>query len=105
MVKPDVVFFGEDLPHRFYSLRHTDLAQCDLLLIMGTSLEVCVCVYCVCVCGALVCTCMYLYMYMCMCVQVMYVYTMCAGFYLGPSCQGPKGIPHQTIILHAMAIN
>ena len=40
LVKPDVVFFGEDLPKRFYSLRHLDFSQCDLLLIMGTSLEV-----------------------------------------------------------------
>ncbi|XP_072047568.1 NAD-dependent protein deacetylase sirtuin-3-like [Amphiura filiformis] len=38
-VKPDIVFFGEDLPKRFfYYLK--DLPQCDLVIIMGTSLEV-----------------------------------------------------------------
>jgi NAD-dependent deacetylase sirtuin 3 len=38
--KPDVIFFGEDLPLRFYSLQRRDFQTCDLLLIMGTSLEV-----------------------------------------------------------------
>ncbi|XP_022082830.1 NAD-dependent protein deacetylase sirtuin-3-like [Acanthaster planci] len=38
-VKPDIVFFGEDLPKRFfYYLK--DFAQCDLVIVMGTSLEV-----------------------------------------------------------------
>lgn len=40
LVKPDIVFFGEDLPARFYSLRFQDFSKCDLLIIMGTSLEV-----------------------------------------------------------------
>ena len=40
LVKPDIVFFGEDLPQRFYSLRLRDFSHCDLLIIMGTSLEV-----------------------------------------------------------------
>ena len=40
IVKPDIVFFGEDLPHKFYALRYADLSQCDLLIVMGTSLEV-----------------------------------------------------------------
>ena len=39
-MKPDIVFFGQDLPKRFYSLNKLDFSQCDLLLIMGTSLEV-----------------------------------------------------------------
>lgn len=39
-VKPDIVFFGEDLPPRFYALPETDFEECDLLIIMGTSLEV-----------------------------------------------------------------
>ena len=39
-MKPDIVFFGEDLPQRFYSLRLRDFSHCDLLIIMGTSLEV-----------------------------------------------------------------
>ena len=39
LVKPDVVFFGEDLPRKFYCyLRDFPLA--DLLIVMGTSLEV-----------------------------------------------------------------
>ena len=40
LVKPDIVFFGEDLHPRFYSLKFRDFAKCDLLIIMGTSLEV-----------------------------------------------------------------
>jgi NAD-dependent SIR2 family protein deacetylase len=39
-VKPDVVFFGENLPRRFFEARQRDLAQCDLLIVSGTSLEV-----------------------------------------------------------------
>jgi len=39
-VKPDIVFFGEDLPSRFHKLLRNDLANADLLLIMGTSLMV-----------------------------------------------------------------
>lgn len=40
LVKPDIVFFGEDLPHRFHTLPQKDFSKCDLLIIMGTSLEV-----------------------------------------------------------------
>lgn len=40
LVKPDIVFFGEDLPRRFHTLQLPDFAKCDLLIIMGTSLEV-----------------------------------------------------------------
>lgn len=40
IVKPDIVFFGEDLPHKFYVLPDKDFKECDLLIIMGTSLEV-----------------------------------------------------------------
>ena len=39
-MKPDIVFFGEDLPQRFHSLQLPDFAKCDLLIVMGTSLEV-----------------------------------------------------------------
>uniref|UniRef100_A0A8D0GB11 NAD-dependent protein deacetylase n=1 Tax=Sphenodon punctatus TaxID=8508 RepID=A0A8D0GB11_SPHPU len=39
MVKPDIVFFGEVLPHRFF-LHKTDFPMADLLFIIGTSLEV-----------------------------------------------------------------
>ncbi|XP_033165954.1 NAD-dependent protein deacetylase Sirt2 isoform X2 [Drosophila mauritiana] len=40
VVKPDIVFFGENLPKRFYSSPDEDFEDCDLLIIMGTSLEV-----------------------------------------------------------------
>jgi NAD-dependent deacetylase sirtuin 2 len=39
-VKPDVVFFGERLPERFFSLADEDFEKCDLLIIIGTSLTV-----------------------------------------------------------------
>ena len=40
VVKPDIVFFGEGLPDRFHTLRAQDFPQCDLLIVMGTSLAV-----------------------------------------------------------------
>ncbi|WIA11354.1 hypothetical protein OEZ85_011475 [Tetradesmus obliquus] len=40
LVKPDIVFFGEPLPARFHRRRLADLAQADLLIVMGTSLVV-----------------------------------------------------------------
>ena len=40
VVKPDIVFFGEPLPPRFL-LHLADFPVADLLLILGTSLEVC----------------------------------------------------------------
>jgi len=40
VVKPDVVFFGENLPERFFRLADEDFAKCDLLVIIGTSLQV-----------------------------------------------------------------
>ncbi|VDD90422.1 unnamed protein product, partial [Enterobius vermicularis] len=40
IVKPDIVFFGENLPGRFFRCAATDFPQCDLLIIMGTSLVV-----------------------------------------------------------------
>jgi NAD-dependent SIR2 family protein deacetylase len=39
-VKPDIVFFGEELPTRFQRLLHDDTRDCDLLLVVGTSLLV-----------------------------------------------------------------
>lgn len=39
-VKPDIVFFGEDLPDRFHRLLRQDIPKADLLLVMGTSLQV-----------------------------------------------------------------
>lgn len=40
LVKPDIVFFGEGLPRRFFDMSSQDFDQCDLLLTMGTSLTV-----------------------------------------------------------------
>ncbi|KAM6428712.1 NAD-dependent protein deacetylase sirtuin-2 isoform 1-T1 [Liasis olivaceus] len=40
VVKPDIVFFGENLPSRFFSLMQSDFQNADLLIIMGTSLQV-----------------------------------------------------------------
>ncbi len=39
VVKPDIVFFGESLPLKFFKSA-ADLPRADLLIIMGTSLEV-----------------------------------------------------------------
>lgn len=39
-MKPDIVFFGEDLPQRFKDLMEQDFKECDLLIVMGTSLTV-----------------------------------------------------------------
>ncbi|XP_048342357.1 NAD-dependent protein deacetylase sirtuin-3, mitochondrial isoform X2 [Sphaerodactylus townsendi] len=39
IIKPDIVFFGEELPHRFF-LHVTDFPMADLLFVIGTSLEV-----------------------------------------------------------------
>ena len=39
-VKPDIVFFGEDLPDRFFELAKRDFPEADLLIVMGTSLTV-----------------------------------------------------------------
>ncbi|KAF4686603.1 DeAcetylase [Perkinsus olseni] len=40
LVKPDVVFFGENLPERFFDCVQEDLSQATLLVVMGTSLQV-----------------------------------------------------------------
>ncbi|XP_060114264.1 NAD-dependent protein deacetylase sirtuin-2 [Heteronotia binoei] len=40
VVKPDIVFFGENLPSRFFSLMQSDFRNVDLLIILGTSLQV-----------------------------------------------------------------
>ncbi|TRY58039.1 hypothetical protein DNTS_022693 [Danionella cerebrum] len=40
LVKPDIVFFGESLPSRFFTSMKMDFPLCDLLIIMGTSLQV-----------------------------------------------------------------
>jgi len=40
LVKPDIVFFGENLPSRFFDNVESDFSKCDLLIVMGTSLKV-----------------------------------------------------------------
>jgi NAD-dependent deacetylase sirtuin 2 len=40
VVKPDIVFFGENLPSRFFSCIEKDFPKCDLLIILGSSLAV-----------------------------------------------------------------
>lgn len=39
VLKPDIVFFGEELPHHFLK-NLKDFPLADLLIVMGTSLEV-----------------------------------------------------------------
>jgi len=40
LVKPDITFFGEALPAAFEPLVKKDFPKCDLLIVMGTSLQV-----------------------------------------------------------------
>eukprot|EP00112_Aurelia_sp_Birch-Aquarium-sp1_P008051 Seg1882.3 transcript_id=Seg1882.3/GoldUCD/mRNA.D3Y31 product="NAD-dependent protein deacetylase sirtuin-2" protein_id=Seg1882.3/GoldUCD/D3Y31 len=40
VVKPDIVFFGEALPSRFFTSTSLDFPKCGLLIVMGTSLVV-----------------------------------------------------------------
>jgi len=40
VVRPDIVFFGENLPRNFWSSIDSDFGACDLLLVFGTSLVV-----------------------------------------------------------------
>lgn len=40
LVKPDIVFFGEELPERFENCSKHDFRSCDLIICMGTSLKV-----------------------------------------------------------------
>lgn len=39
-VKPDVVFFGQELPREFEELERTKLPEADIMLVLGTSLKV-----------------------------------------------------------------
>jgi NAD-dependent SIR2 family protein deacetylase len=39
-VKPDIVFFGEGLPDQFHILLQSDRVTADLVLVLGTSLQV-----------------------------------------------------------------
>ena len=40
VIKPDIVFFGEQLPDDFHHTISIDKDKCDLLIIMGSSLKV-----------------------------------------------------------------
>jgi NAD-dependent SIR2 family protein deacetylase len=40
LVKPDIVFFGEALPEKFHMLLAEDKKKADLVLVLGTSLQV-----------------------------------------------------------------
>lgn len=40
LVKPSIVFFGENLPKRFNQMARVDFPKCDLLIVIGTSLSV-----------------------------------------------------------------
>ncbi len=40
VVRPNIVFFGESLPSRFWSNIDSDFSQCDCLIVLGTSLAV-----------------------------------------------------------------
>lgn len=40
VLRPDVVFFGESLPAEFTDCQGPDFKNCDLLIVMGTSLKV-----------------------------------------------------------------
>ena len=40
VAKPDVVFYGENLPTRFFTLSENDFKNCKLLITIGTSLKV-----------------------------------------------------------------
>jgi NAD-dependent SIR2 family protein deacetylase len=35
-VKPDIVFFGEDLPSKYHKMVKHDMKKADLLIVMGT---------------------------------------------------------------------
>eukprot|EP01090_Pellita_catalonica_P009202 TRINITY_DN20264_c0_g1_i1.p1 TRINITY_DN20264_c0_g1~~TRINITY_DN20264_c0_g1_i1.p1 ORF type:complete len:240 (-),score=46.92 TRINITY_DN20264_c0_g1_i1:6-725(-) len=40
LVKPDIIFFGESLPPRFFECVKSDFPKCDFLIVIGTSLQV-----------------------------------------------------------------
>ncbi|KAK9498252.1 hypothetical protein O3M35_004108 [Rhynocoris fuscipes] len=40
LVKPDIIFFGEALPMKFFKSLNSDFRKCDLLIVMGSSLIV-----------------------------------------------------------------
>ena len=40
VVKPDIVFFGQSLPEEFHRQMQLDKDECDLLIVIGSSLKV-----------------------------------------------------------------
>ncbi|CAG0916455.1 unnamed protein product [Notodromas monacha] len=40
ILKPDIVFFGEGLPEKFHASMASDKDECDLLIVIGSSLKV-----------------------------------------------------------------
>lgn len=40
VMKPDIVFFGEGLPESFHKAMAEDKEDCDLLIVIGSSLKV-----------------------------------------------------------------
>lgn len=40
VMKPDIVFFGESLPDKFHTTIELDKSNCDLLIVIGSSLKV-----------------------------------------------------------------
>lgn len=40
ILKPDIVFFGEELPEHYHKSILSDKAACDLLIVIGSSLKV-----------------------------------------------------------------
>jgi len=40
IMKPDIVFFGENLPKQFHQQMEHDKDNCDLLIVIGSSLKV-----------------------------------------------------------------
>lgn len=41
ILKPEIVFFGEELPDEFHDFIENDRKKCDLLIVIGSSLKVC----------------------------------------------------------------
>jgi NAD-dependent SIR2 family protein deacetylase len=39
-VKPDIIFFGQDMPPRFHTLLQQDKHKTDLVIVLGSSLKV-----------------------------------------------------------------
>ena len=40
IMKPDIVFFGEGMPDEFHNSMALDKEECDLIIVIGSSLKV-----------------------------------------------------------------